>query len=83
VATRSVTLESPPIDAAVQLGWAAGTAEIHVTDPTGAPIRDAVIRVDGPTRIPPTPGGPSGEAKLALGAGSWEILVTSATRGFG
>jgi outer membrane protein OmpA-like peptidoglycan-associated protein len=81
-AKRSVTLESTPIDAAVQLGWAAGTAEIRVTDPAGAPIRDAVIRVDGPTRIPPTPGGPSGEAKLALGAGSWEILVTSATRGF-
>ncbi len=78
----AVTLGSAPAEAPVTLGWAEGTVRVTVTDPQGTPIPDAVIRADGPARVAPTPAGPAGEARLALGAGSWEILVTSPTRGF-
>lgn len=81
-AEATATLRDADAELTVPLGWAAGTAAVTVVDAAGAPVTDAILRIDGSRRIEATPVGPDGARRFALGAGDWQVLATSTTRGF-
>jgi outer membrane protein OmpA-like peptidoglycan-associated protein len=58
-----------------------GTVRVVVKGPDGAPVRDAVIRYVGPSRLAPMAVGPTGERVDVLSAGDWVLVVSSGDYG--
>jgi outer membrane protein OmpA-like peptidoglycan-associated protein len=69
------------IDLPIGLDRVPGSVRVTVRGPDGAPATDAVLRFDGPRRLAPMPVGARGERLQVLGAGQWNLLVTSAKYG--
>jgi outer membrane protein OmpA-like peptidoglycan-associated protein len=58
-----------------------GTVRVLVKGPDGAPVRDAVIRYVGPSRLAPMAVGPTGERIDVLSPGEWVLVVSSGDYG--
>lgn len=58
-----------------------GSVKVLARGPGGAVVPDAVVRFDGPRRLPPAPLGGRGERIQVLGPGDWTLIVTSAEYG--
>lgn len=68
-------------DLPVVLRRVPGSVKVMARGPGGRPVPDAVVRFDGPTRLPPAPLGSRGERIQVLGPGEWNLMVTSAEFG--
>jgi hypothetical protein len=64
----------------LMLPYPEGTVEVTATDPEGKPT-DVMIRLAGPTRLPPRPLGADGRERLQLAPGRWQLLASSAAFG--
>lgn len=60
----------------VALARQIGSVRVIVRGPKG-PVPDAVVRLMGASRLPPTPLGADGERTLVVRPGPWLVLVTS------
>jgi len=60
----------------VSLGYAPGTVRLVARGPDGAVV-DGLVRVRGPTTLPPMPLGEDGERLVILPPGRWVALVSS------
>lgn len=68
-------------DLGVVLRRVPGSVKVMARGPGGRPVPDAVVRFEGPTRLPPAPLGTRGERIQVLGPGDWTLMVTSAEFG--
>ncbi len=66
----------------VDLAWAPGAVRVHTFTPDGEAVTDAVVRVVGPTSVPPARVDEGGTRLLGLAPGSWQVLVVSQKYGF-
>lgn len=64
----------------IPLRWMPGVVHVRARGVEAALV-DAVVRVDGPTSMPPTQLGPDGEATLTLDPGEWTIALSSPAYG--
>lgn len=64
----------------VAMPYRDGSVRVSVRSSQGAPV-DAVVRFDGPARIPSSPLGEDGRRVFVLRPGEWRLLVSSPTLG--
>lgn len=62
------------------LPWAEGVVDLTVVQGE-APVTDAVLRLAGPSVLPPVGTDAEGQARLALSPGRWTLLVSSVQAG--
>ncbi|MFT5457850.1 MAG: outer membrane protein OmpA-like peptidoglycan-associated protein [Myxococcota bacterium] len=77
---RNVALLEDREEVDLALDWAPGAVRFRVDGPAG-PVRDALLRIHGPGRVPPARVDRYGERTLVLGAGRWQVLAASPTTG--
>ena len=76
-----VFLDSGKNEFEVSMQRMPGTVRVTASATYGA-VKDAIVRFTGPTRLPPTPLGETGQREFGpLRPGSWDILVVSPTYG--
>ncbi|MCB9687604.1 MAG: OmpA family protein [Alphaproteobacteria bacterium] len=75
------TADDAVLDVPVPLQRVPGSVKVVVRDGVGRPVPDAVARFVGPRRLPPMALGERGERVQVLGAGDWQVIVTSARYG--
>ncbi|MCA9493439.1 MAG: carboxypeptidase regulatory-like domain-containing protein, partial [Myxococcales bacterium] len=75
------TADGAVLDVPVPLQRVPGSVKVVVRDGAGRPVSDAVARFVGPRRLPPMALGDRGERVQVLGAGEWQVIVTSARYG--
>jgi outer membrane protein OmpA-like peptidoglycan-associated protein len=76
-----VFLDSGKNEFEVSMQRMPGTVQVTATA-AGGTVTDAIVRFTGPTRLPPTPLGDSGQREFGpLRPGTWDILVVSPTYG--
>ncbi len=66
----------------LEMAWAAGLVDITVRGASGL-ATDAVVRALGPRALAPSPVDASGQRRLELGPGRWQVVAISPTQGVG
>lgn len=79
--TLEVTLHDGLQEHLAVVGWTAGATLLRARGPEGM-AQDAAARFDGPAPVDKTPLGPDGVELIRLGAGVWQVLMSSPSLGF-
>jgi outer membrane protein OmpA-like peptidoglycan-associated protein len=78
--TQDIRLMEDREEIDLDLQWAPGAVRFRVDGPEG-PVTDALLRILGPSRVPPTHVDIFGERILVLGAGRWQVFASSSSLG--
>ncbi len=76
----SVDVGDEPTEAKLTLDWLPGSVKVRALGPDGWPT-DALVALTGPTRLPPSDLGPSGERVFVLRPGTWTLVLSSPALG--
>ncbi|MCB9674026.1 MAG: OmpA family protein [Alphaproteobacteria bacterium] len=79
--STSLDLRAGDTQHAVAMKWGPGAVRVKVRDNQGRAVKDGLVRLLGPTSVPPSPVDAKGERLFALGPGEWQALAISPTLG--
>jgi outer membrane protein OmpA-like peptidoglycan-associated protein len=79
--TVAMGIDAGATETALVMNRVPGSVRVRARDPDGMPVRDAVVRFLGPTRLPAMALGPFGERTTVLSPGSWTAIVSSSDFG--